>query len=80
MSLPSDGSGMPQACALQVSEVPDPTKNLTEKEIKMLNNGVPIMAEWKQICLGTMRLGFNPCEWLCTSQTRLRSVVAVAVV
>ena len=53
---------------------------------------VPVMAQWKRIRLGTMRLQVRPppslsrlkiqcfCELRCRSQTWLRSGVAVAVV
>ena len=54
--------------------------------------GVPVLAQWKQIWLGIMRLGVRSltslcglrvqrcCELRCRLQTRLRSHVAVAVV
>ena len=58
----------------------------------MTGGGVPIVAQWKQIRLGTMRLRIQSlallsglrirccCELWCRSQMRLRSDVAVAVV
>ena len=54
--------------------------------------GVPVMAQWKQIRLGTMRLRVHPLALLsglgiwhchelwCRSQMRLGSCVAVAIV
>ena len=53
--------------------------------------GVPVMVQWKQTQLGTMRLRVQPlallsglrilccCELWCRSQTWLRSGIAVAV-
>ena len=58
---------------------------------KTLKAGVPVVAQWKQIQLGSMRLQVRSlaslsglripscCELWCRSQTQLRSGVAVTV-
>ena len=62
------------------------------RSIELTDAGVPVVAQWKQIRLGTMRLQVRSLasltglrirrcrELWCTSQTRLGSGVAVAVV
>ena len=62
------------------------------RERKNQDTGVPVVAQWKQIQLGTMKLRVQPldslsglmirrcCELWCRSQTPLGSDVAVALV
>ena len=59
--------------------------------LKMLKEGVPMVAQWKRIQLGTMRLQVQPLALLsrlrirqchelwCRSQMQLKSGVAVAL-
>ena len=66
--------------------------NATELYLKMVKMGVPVVAQPKQICLGTMRLWVHSLVflsglriWLCRElwcrlQMRLGSCAAVVVV
>ena len=68
------------------------TKCIMSAHFLKNKNGVPIMAQQKQIRLGTMRLRVQSlasliglriqycCELRCSSQTWLRSGIAVALV
>ena len=63
----------------------------SSSSIKVVSRGVPVLAQWKQIRLGTMRLPVQSlallsglrirhcCELWCGSQVRLQSHVTVAL-